>query len=98
MNHGRSGWHALYERRRDGVFAQLPIVPTGWDQLLRELHIGEDDAIAILKARVAPPPRARLETYVRQACRSRFVPPAALDALDLSLEVSRYCDRECQLD
>lgn len=96
MNHGVSGWHTAQAKFSSGAGAKVePIVPTQWENMLRELAVTDEEAIELLEAKIdergfAAGTVTKLRAFVELHCLTRFIPEAALRSLGLGERVEKH--------
>lgn len=80
-----SGWHQAQERFAAGSFGCDAPKVTKWEKLLRELAVGEDQALAAVRS--CNGVGTTIRAFVRKVFLRRYVPEAVLEEMGLLYDV-----------
>ena len=79
---GFNGWHSGQDRRKTGDFVPETHTECGWDKLLREMDLTEEQALMAVEC--GDDLGQKLRIFVRRVCQQLYVPEDVLSVLKLS--------------
>ena len=79
---GFNGWRRVQERRKTGDFVPEAHSICGWDKLLSELQLTEEQALTAVEC--GDVLGQKLRVFVRRVCQERYIPEDVLCLLQLT--------------
>lgn len=79
---GFNGWRHVQERRKTGDFMPETHSICGWDKLLSELQLSEEQAMTAMEC--GNELGQKLRIFVRRVCQERYIPEDVLCLLQLT--------------
>jgi hypothetical protein len=79
---GFNGWRRVQESRKTGDFIPETHAVCGWDKLLSEMQLTEEQALMAVECGDVLGQKLRI--FVRRVCQQRYVPENVLSVLELT--------------
>jgi hypothetical protein len=79
---GFNGWRSVQESRQTDDFVPETHAACGWDKLLSEMQLTEEQALMAVEC--GDVLGQKLRVFVRRVCRERYVPEDVLSILKLT--------------
>jgi hypothetical protein len=79
---GFNSWRGVQVRRKTGDFMPETHAACGWDKLLSEMQLTEEQALMAVEC--GDVLGQKLRVFVRRVCRERYVPEDVLSVLKLT--------------